>query len=65
MEHGDEIKFRKSTFSQGKDNCVEVGLGDTGGRFVRDSKDRAGAVLRFTESEWDAFVKGVRAGEFG
>jgi hypothetical protein len=65
MEHGDEIEFRKSMFSQGASNCVEVGLGENGVRLVRDSKHRGGLVLRFSESEWDAFVKGVRAGEFG
>lgn len=31
---------------------------------VRDSKDPRGAVLRFTKDEWDAFVSGVRAGDF-
>lgn len=66
MEH-DEIEFRKSTFSAGGKECVEVGFVDNGARqvMVRDSKHRGGAVLRFTQSEWDAFAKGVRAGEFG
>jgi hypothetical protein len=31
---------------------------------VRDSKDTTGAVLRFTAAEWEAFVDGVRKGEF-
>jgi hypothetical protein len=31
---------------------------------VRDSKDRHGPVLRFTPVEWEAFVGGVRDGEF-
>jgi hypothetical protein len=64
MERGDEVEFRKSTFCE-KDDCVEVGLVGNGARLVRDSKHRGGPVLRFTESEWDAFVKGVNAGEFG
>jgi hypothetical protein len=64
MEHGDQIEFRKSTFSAAG-ACVEVGLVGDGGRLVRDSKNRGGAVLRFTETEWDAFLKGVHAGEFG
>ncbi|MBO0883665.1 MAG: DUF397 domain-containing protein, partial [Mycobacterium sp.] len=46
-------------------HCVEVGFLDNGARLVRDSKHRGGPVLRFTEAEWDAFVKGVNAGEFG
>ena len=68
MEHGDELEFRKSTFSGSQcAQCVEVGFVDNGARqvMVRDSKHRGGPVLEFTQSEWDAFVKGVRAGEFG
>jgi hypothetical protein len=45
-------------------NCVEVaGLA---GEFigVRDSVNPRGTVLGFTPGEWDAFVGGVRNGEF-
>ena len=31
---------------------------------VRDSKNPRGAVLNFTPGEWDAFIGGVRNGEF-
>jgi hypothetical protein len=31
---------------------------------VRDSKDPLGPVLRFTRSEWDAFIGGVQDGDF-
>jgi len=37
---------------------------DDGGRVVRDSKDRAGPMLRFAAAEWVAFTAGVRGGEF-
>jgi hypothetical protein len=48
----------------GNGNCVEV-TGLTGGLIrVRDSKRPRGAVLGFTPAEWDAFVGGVRNGEF-
>lgn len=63
MEH-DGIEFRKSTFSN-YDDCVEVGFGADGVRLVRDSKHQGGPVLRFNHAEWDAFLKGVHAGEFG
>ena len=43
--------------------CVEVALVE-GGAAVRDSKDPASPVLRFTAREWEAFLAGVRAGEF-
>ena len=45
-------------------NCVEVaGLA---GNFVgvRDSVNPKGMVLGFTQGKWDAFVVGVRNGEF-
>ncbi len=58
--------FRKSSFSgkfDGNSNCVEVAFaGDDVG--VRDSKDRSKLSLRFTRSEWVAFIQGVKAGEF-
>jgi hypothetical protein len=31
---------------------------------VRDSKDPGGPVLRFSRLEWQAFLDGVRSGEF-
>ncbi|ALG13129.1 DUF397 domain-containing protein [Kibdelosporangium phytohabitans] len=31
---------------------------------MRNSKHPDGTILVFTPSEWDAFVQGVRAGEF-
>lgn len=43
--------------------CVEVALLDNQVA-VRDAKDKASPVLLFTTREWDAFISGVRAGEF-
>jgi len=31
---------------------------------VRDSKNPAGYVLTFTPGEWNAFIEGVKDGEF-
>jgi hypothetical protein len=56
--------WRKSRRSDGSGNCVEVALLQGGGRAVRDSKDPDGSVLRFTAGEWDAFIGGVKDGEF-
>lgn len=62
----DDLKgaiWRKSSYtSQG--NCVEVATLPDGGRAVRDSKDKDGPVLKFTRSEWEAFISGCKAGEF-
>jgi Domain of unknown function (DUF397) len=59
--HSDWIK---SSLSFSNSNCVEVA--DLPNRVigVRDSKDSEGPVLRFTPGEWDAFLGGVRNGEF-
>ncbi|MEV4574745.1 DUF397 domain-containing protein [Nonomuraea jabiensis] len=57
--------WRKSTRS-GPDggNCVEVAELSGGRRGVRDSKNPTGPALVFTSREWDAFINGVRNGEF-
>ncbi|HEX5367570.1 MAG TPA: DUF397 domain-containing protein [Acidimicrobiales bacterium] len=57
--------WHKSTLSSAGDNCVEVGSGDDGTIGVRDTKQGGvGPVLVFTRAEWEAFVGGVRQGEF-
>jgi Domain of unknown function (DUF397) len=55
--------WRKSTRS-GSGNCVEVAKNLPGIVAVRDTKNRNGATLVFTDSEWSAFLGGVRGGEF-
>lgn len=66
MGYDGDMEFRKSSFSASS-QCVEVAFvdNDVCQVMVRDSKHRGGAVLQFTDGEWDAFLKGVRAGEFG
>jgi hypothetical protein len=56
-------RYRKSSFS-GLNGCVEVALLRTGEIAVRDSKDTSLEPRVFTAFEWDAFVAGVKAGEF-
>jgi hypothetical protein len=57
--------WHKSSFSGGENGgCVEVASirGFVG---VRDTKLGAGSpVLAFRIAEWDAFLRGVREGEF-
>jgi len=54
------INWRKACASGA---CVEVAQ-HNGTYLIRDSKNPAGPVLEFTDSEWDSFVAGVKAGTF-
>jgi hypothetical protein len=56
-------QWRKSSLSGSCDNCVEVAfVGEA--IAVRDSKDPSRPALLYTRAEWDAFIGGVRGGEF-
>jgi hypothetical protein len=68
--------WRKASYSGGNGGgCVEVtATRDTADvphkagedllYLLRDSKDPDGPKLAFTTSEWDAFIAGVKDGEF-
>ena len=59
----ERARFKISTHSN-VDNCVEVGqLGD-GSIAVRHSRRPDSGTVFFTEREWQAFVAGVKDGEF-
>ncbi|HEY3684770.1 MAG TPA: DUF397 domain-containing protein [Streptosporangiaceae bacterium] len=57
-QDSEEITYRKSTYSGGHNNCVEVGAA---GRIigVRDSKNRSAGALTATRMAWTAFVRGI------
>jgi hypothetical protein len=57
-----DLQWRTSSFST-LGNCVEV-ASDSGSVLVRDSKDPVGPWIRYTEAEWDAFIRGAKNGEF-
>ncbi len=52
-------KWRKSSYSGGEGNCVEVSP-TPNGHAVRDSKDPDGPVLRLTSGEWKAFIARIK-----
>jgi hypothetical protein len=56
--------WRKSARSAANGQCVEIAQLSDGKVGVRDSKNQRGPVLIFTPGEWDAFVGGVKDGEF-
>ena len=61
---GSGSNWVKSSLSFSNGNCVEVASLADGEIGVRNSRDSAGPVLRFTPDEWHAFIGGVRNGEF-
>jgi hypothetical protein len=62
MTSKDTRRFVKSTWSGGNGgNCVEWAITSTG-VYVRDSKDRDGAELRFTRAEWDDLAASAASG---
>jgi hypothetical protein len=61
---GGDPHWVKSSLSFSNSNCVEVANLPGSQIGVRHSKDAQGPVLRFTPDEWQAFLGGVRNGEF-
>jgi Domain of unknown function (DUF397) len=60
----DKLVWFKSSFSANGQSCVECARTPDGGMAVRDTKNRSGAVLRFTNVDWQAFIANVRDGKF-
>jgi hypothetical protein len=55
--------WRKSTYSADNNgNCVEVG-GAGPAVVVRDTKDRAGAVLTFGTDAWQCFAATIKSAD--
>jgi hypothetical protein len=49
--------FRKSSYSAGEGNCVEVAYTAPGGRAVRDSKQPHGPLVTVSPKSWQAFLR--------
>jgi hypothetical protein len=58
-----EQAWIKSSYLGSQANCVEVMVRDR--IMVRDSKDRAGRVLRFTPTAWRNFAEQLKVGKSG
>ena len=56
--------WRKSSYSGGAQDCVEIAGNLPGAVGVRDSKNPAGPALIFTPRAWSIFIAGVKNGEF-
>jgi Domain of unknown function (DUF397) len=57
-------EWRTSTYSANGSTCVEVAGNLPGIVAVRDSKDRNGADLAFSDQAWLAFIRGIKRHEF-
>ncbi|MER6991844.1 DUF397 domain-containing protein [Saccharopolyspora hirsuta] len=55
--------WRKASYSNPNDNCVEVGR-VAGGAAVRDTKDRAAGYFTTTSGQWAAFIAALKADRF-
>jgi uncharacterized protein DUF397 len=51
--------WRKSSYSNGGENCVEITDLPACGVAIRDSKHPEREALRYTAEEWHAFRSGV------
>ena len=54
-------RWRKSSYSGHESSCLEVGRAP-GVVGVRDTKDRAGGILRFDRDQWATFITSLCAG---
>lgn len=62
MDAAQRVFVRSSFCALGE--CVAVSALPDGNVAVRDAKAEDGPELSFTVEEWDAFVAGVKGGEF-
>jgi hypothetical protein len=58
------VIWQKSGRSNPSGNCVECAPLPGGGVAVRNSRDPEGPALIYTQAEIDAFILGVRDGDF-
>jgi Domain of unknown function (DUF397) len=57
-------RWRKSARSSAQGNCVELARLSGAGVAIRNSRHPEGPALVFTDAELDAFLAGVKDGDF-
>ncbi|MDT5031142.1 MAG: hypothetical protein QOC94_1313 [Actinoplanes sp.] len=58
------VTWQKSGRSNPSGNCIECAALPEGGVAVRNSRDPGGPALIYTPAEIEAFILGVRDGDF-
>ncbi len=66
------MQWKKSSYSVNNGACFEVAAAPEGTHFdgkpiavlVRNGRDPKGPALAYTREEWEAFLGGVKKGEF-
>jgi Domain of unknown function (DUF397) len=61
----EDLTWVKSSYSGSQGDCVEVAELPDGGMAVRDTKDRAGVILRFGADAWGEFIASIKADKLG
>ncbi|HIW63122.1 MAG TPA: DUF397 domain-containing protein [Candidatus Stackebrandtia excrementipullorum] len=56
--------WRRTTNDDGSPGKLEIGFADNGLVALRYAEEPDGTILIYTPEEWDAFVAGVKDGEF-
>jgi hypothetical protein len=54
------MNWRKSTYSTGTNNCIEVADGQPEAVMVRDTKDHDRGIIKVSPSAWSAFIAGAK-----
>ncbi|CAM3132238.1 DUF397 domain-containing protein [Stackebrandtia soli] len=59
-----KAEWRRTTNLDGTPGKLEIGFADNGLVALRYAEEPDGTILIYTPAEWDAFVEGVKDGEF-